>query len=158
MNSLDNDCYNIETFTVNIVVPNLNQVRVSGSGSVSVGDFTNQSSMSLMCSGSGKIDVNRFTGVNSWNAVISGSGLIRCNGIVDNVRSSNVNISGSGNYSGFNVLSKSTKVKISGSGNAEVYSPERLDVQISGSGNVGYRGYPFISQDISGSGNLNNRN
>lgn len=65
-----------------------------------------------------------------------------------------INITGTGNVSAFDLEVIDCTIRISGAGNCEVNVTESLDVLISGVGNVLYMGEPILNSDISGVGNV----
>ncbi|MGB8384273.1 MAG: head GIN domain-containing protein [Dermatophilaceae bacterium] len=82
---------------------------------------------------------------------ISGSGIITVDGTSD---AQEVRISGSGDYRGSKLTSRTATVQITGSGNASIMVSDRLDVQVSGSGTLAYSGNPQVTQSVSGSGKI----
>lgn len=149
----DNHCYKNYELTVNITVPKLNSASLSGSGSITFHDFDNQQgNLSLNISGSGSIFLSAFEGAENLNASISGSGDIKTSAAIPTLNTLDINISGSGNYEGFSLITNSCDANISGSGYCQVNVNDELDVKISGSGSVLYKGHPTITKSISGSG------
>lgn len=133
-----------------IQIPDIEAIRVSGSGKV-IGDNTFVSrNLDLDMSGSGVIDLATET-KNEVLANISGSGLIFLEG---DAKSANFYISGSGKIQGFNLEVDNSTIDITGSGRCETKAFNRLDVSISGSGNVYFKGRPTVKSRISGSGRL----
>lgn len=65
-----------------------------------------------------------------------------------------INILGSGNFSGFLLSTQDCQVDIVGSGDCEITVGSSLDVSIDGSGSVYYKGSPLIKDHISGSGRV----
>ena len=159
---------------IHITSPNITAITLSGTGSMITQGKIHSSNMDLTVSGTGVIETqdtvfassmsnnNSGTGTitfivegTSMNSTISGSGETTVSGFCN---SQPVNISGSGNFHGFNFMTDDASVTISGSGNAEVYANNSLDVNISGSGSVYYKGFPAITVHISGSGGVVNSN
>ncbi|MBR9922977.1 MAG: DUF2807 domain-containing protein [Bacteroidetes bacterium] len=134
---------------VYITVPEMNYVKLSGSGKIVSETFLNTEDFVLRLSGSGEIDL--ALEVEDIDGKISGSGEVKLEGIAE---SNDFSITGSGDIEAFGLETQKTEIKISGSGNAEILANEILDVKITGSGDVFYRGYPVISVDITGSGDL----
>ncbi len=140
-----------EDITVNISAPDLNSLRVSGSGNISTTGMLKPNSMDMDVSGSGNINVANIT-TNYIEANISGSGNIKVqNGTAAEEK---LKISGSGNLDLMNVAAKTATTTTSGSGDTKVKVSERLNVTISGSGSVYYIGQPAINTSISGSGKV----
>lgn len=156
---LRKDNYRNYELTVFITVPEIENIMLSGAGTVTVGDFIDQNSdLSLAIPGSGDIILNAFQDVNNINVDISGSGSIRVEGEVADVQKLDVEISGSGSFEGFPAESNNCDLNISGSGDCFVFVKNSLDVRISGSGNVYYKGNPSISQHVNSAGSINNWN
>lgn len=150
----NNDC--IEDFELAFVVtvPSINQLTLSGSGDVTVNDFSNQSELNIDATGSGDLIFNDFEGISILDIKIGGSGKVTGNNNISSLESLSVMSTGSGNYSGFAVSANDCNVKSSGSGKCEITAQNTLDVTISGSGDVSYKGTPTITQNITGSGKL----
>jgi len=125
------------------------QVVISGSASlnaesISVDEFTTR------INGSSKCRINNIN-ANRILSVINGTGDFYVSG---NVLEQGVDISGSGNYRGRDLVSDAARVEISGSGKTTIHAIAKLDVKISGSGKVIYHGSPSINQKVSGSGSI----
>jgi hypothetical protein len=151
----DKHCYKNYELTIFITVPNINAVSLSGSGSITINDFTGQqNNLSLDISGSGSIFLSAFDGAQNMSVEISGSGAITASADIPTLKTLDIKISGSGNYDGFSITSDDCDINIPGSGNCKVTVNNHLDVKISGSGNVFYKGHPSITSNITGSGEL----
>lgn len=139
--------------SVKIVVhsPDMNKLRVSGSGNIYPKTGITTNSMEISISGSGNIEVPAVMAQN-LTCRISGSGDIKIYG--GTVATQKLSISGSGDIETQELVSGDCSVDISGSGDADLYAAKTLDVTISGSGDVQYSGTPVINSKISGSGNL----
>lgn len=143
--------YNIKEHydvVVYLYTPVMNDIRLSGSGRITSGPFTNQNA-GVNISGSGSIDCEFIT--DNFDAVISGSGDLNITGTAVN---SELRISGSGSIDAFDMIQKNCNAKISGSGNIKTNVTDRLNVDISGSGSVYYLGDPVVNAHISGSGRV----
>jgi len=156
--SLENGCYNNYELTIYITVPNINKIYITGSGDITVNDFTNQGDLLVNISGSGDIDLNAFGSSENLSINISGSGTVVGNADFSALKELDINISGSGDYNGFPIKTDECEISIPGSGNCNVYVRDILDVTISGSGSVYYKGNPTVTQSISGSGSVINDN
>lgn len=143
---------NHEPMTVNIVCPELDGLRLSGSG-VITSEYFETGDFDVVVSGSGKIyadvDANRIDGN------VSGSGDIFLTGTA---RETDFNISGSGKIQSYDLEQEYCSATVSGSGNMYVNVSKTLDATISGSGKVFYVNNPTIHTRISGSGEVVNRN
>lgn len=135
---------------VYVTAPSLNNIDVSGSGSVSSSEkLAAANRLHIRVSGSG--DVKLDVDAPEVSTETSGSGNIILSGATRNLNSE---ISGSGEMQCFGLSSENAAVAISGSGSAEVFASKQLDVRVSGSGDVAYKGTPAINQHISGSGSV----
>jgi hypothetical protein len=140
-----------EPITIVIAAPEINSLRISGSGNINCAETLEAATMNLDISGSGNI---LLTAVNAdkLNANISGSGDSRINsGTIDEEK---LVISGTGNIKLQNVLAAKSIATISGSGNIYINVLQQLDATISGSGSVFYKGNPVVNITNSGSGKV----
>lgn len=151
-------CYDDYELTLNITVPDLNEVLLSGAGNITIGDFLDQGDLDLNISGSGVIFLNSFSGTQNLDVDISGSGEVQANSSFPSLERIDLNISGSGQFDGFLLETDECYIKVPGSGDSYVHVNEKLDVKISGAGNVYYKGFPEIDKDITGSGTVVNSN
>jgi hypothetical protein len=140
-----------EPITITVQSPELNRLRVSGSGNITATGLLNADDLEVDISGSGDIEladlVARYLDVD-----ISGSGDFK---VVSGMAPEELlRISGSGDIDVANVLAKSVISTTSGSGTTRVNVSEQLRVTISGSGNVHYKGQPSLSVFTSGSGKV----
>jgi len=116
------------TIILEISVPELEEIRLSGAGTV-------------------------LSAVPVEHIQLSGAGNIRCSGEKEKV---SVLLSGFGNIDLLDMQVNEADVRIAGNGNVKMHATERLDIVIPGMGNVYYRGKPSVSQDITGIGNIVN--
>jgi hypothetical protein len=147
--------FNDEKVTVNLTMPEIEGLGVSGSGKAKIMDPVKSNKLNLSVSGSGKLmtaDLN----VDELDCGISGSGdiILGSGGSID---SGTIGISGSGGFSGENVEIDHLRVSVSGSGNCHCKAGDSLDASISGSGNVTYVGDPKINARVSGSGHVRSK-
>lgn len=164
---------------IEITIPNLDILKLSGSGNLIVDDFTVQKDLDLSISGSGNITLNNIERATNLDLSISGSGNIILNNLkrtinldvnlsgsgdlkanrdITTLETLTIKNSGSGRYLGFIISCNNVSSNLSGSGKMELTANNSLDVAISGSGNVYYKGTPIITQNITGSGILINAN
>jgi hypothetical protein len=140
----------LSEITVYITIPHLSELKILGSGNIIIEDPFDGENLALHISGSGKIEILQ-SHFNTLRSDISGSGNIEVAGTAHH---HSVQISGSGQVLGQNLICHTATVKIAGSGNARIFAESNLNVTISGSGNVYYRGNPNIAVTITGSGKL----
>ena len=147
------ECMKNHELKIYITVPDINSVKVSGSGDIHMDEDTIilDHALEYTISGSGRIDA--LLDVTEVNTKISGSGDLNLAGLANK---NDISISGSGKIRAFDLISTDCEINVAGSGNAEVYVDGGiLDVKISGSGKVSYKGTPnSVNMDISGSGDL----
>jgi hypothetical protein len=147
--------FNNEKVTINLTMPELEGVGVSGSGKVEILDKIVADDLDFGVSGSGKLiasalDVDRFVcGISGSGDVILGSA-----GSIDR---GEISISGSGGFSGEGIEIDDLEVHISGSGNCRCRAGDNLEAYISGSGNITYSGNPKVDAKVSGSGHVRSK-
>ena len=144
-----------ERVTINLTMPAIEGVGVSGSGKVQIMDMVEADQLSLNVSGSGKLYTSGLN-VDELSCGISGSGdvILGSGGSIDN---GDISISGSGGFSGEEIEIDHLEVSISGSGNCRCRAGDSLDARVSGSGNVTYIGNPKVNARVSGSGHVRSR-
>jgi len=144
-----------ERVTINITMPEIEGLSVSGSGRAEIMDAVNSDDLNLSVSGSGKL-ITRAMEVDDLSCRISGSGdiLLEGNGTIDRAT---IAISGSGGFQGESIEIDHLKISISGSGNCYCKVGDSLDASISGSGNVTYLGDPRVNARVSGSGHVRSK-
>lgn len=151
---LDRCTWKHDELTIDITLPSLELIDISGSGDVrSTNTFPDQGNLDIEISGSGNVDLD-FEG-ETINSRISGSGDIRLAGTANRI---DQKISGSGKLKTFDMPCTEAKIKISGSGSAELTVSDDLEVNIAGSGDVYYKGNPALDINVSGSGEIINDN
>lgn len=144
------DCVrDVDNLTFYITVPDLNELKVSGSGKIISTNTFIGGDIELKISGSGEIDI--ALEADDIEVDISGSGKVFLEGIADEL---DLDITGSGDLRAFNLTAREGNIKISGSGDAEVRIEDRLDIRITGSGDVYYKGQPLLDISITGSGEV----
>ena len=129
----DEDYYNVRNnnIQVEIVVPQIEEVSINGSGDLSFKNFTGT----------------------TMDATINGSG--RITGEASTYSTVHLSINGSGNLRARGVQSQNASADISGSGNIDVTCLQKLVARISGSGSINYWGSPTdVDTQISGSGKV----
>ena len=144
-----------ERVTINLTMPEIEGLGVSGSGKAQIMDPVEADDLSLSVSGSGKLITSDLS-VDNLDCGISGSGdiILGSGGSVDN---GEISISGSGGFSGEGVEIDHLKVSISGSGNCRCRAGDSLEARVSGSGNVTYSGNPKVDARVSGSGHVRSK-
>lgn len=155
--------------TIDITVPHLEGVIVSGSGDININDFVDEKSLHISLRGSGDVNLNGFQGSEDIDIDIHGSGDvvadqmtgfdnlgIEINGSGDvelkntEVTNANIYTNGSGDCDCAGLMSKVSDIRISGSGGVDVQVEDELKVKIGGSGSVHYIGSPRVEMHIRG--------
>ena len=147
--------FNNKKVIVNITMPAVEGLSVSGSGQAEITDAVKADDFDLRVSGSGKLIINEIIADN-LECGISGSGDVIING-AGSINEAEISISGSGSYSGEELKLNSAEIHISGSGSCYCYVSETLEAHVSGSGNVTYNGNPKIDARVSGSGRVRSK-
>lgn len=115
---------------IEITVPKLESVKLSGSGDIVINDLDND----------------------FFEYELSGSGDLSAEGKVKDLE---LYLSGSGDIDTRNLVADDVYVKLSGSGDIKVYAKNSFDGKVSGSGDILYYGNPKkIDTKISGSGSI----
>jgi hypothetical protein len=115
---------------VEITVPSLERVTISGSGDIEISNLTGE----------------------YFECWISGSGNIKAQGRVQEVEAK---VSGSGEIDLGEVKAIKAYATISGSGDIRVYASAKFDGSVSGSGDIFYYGDPLqTDRHVSGSGKI----
>lgn len=155
---VSNDTWEIETdkcvrdignMKVYITMPEIEYLKISGSGKIIGQNEFIVGDIELKISGSGDMDL--LMDADDVKASISGSGEMWLEGSGDLL---DFKISGSGDLNAFNFPCNDIDIRISGSGDARVHALDNLDVNITGSGDVYYKGNPSIDFSVTGSGDL----
>lgn len=156
---LENGCYTgNSSLIIDIEIPILNTARTEGSGNINIGDIITEVVLKVNTSGSGNIKLDGNIGAEEVYAISEGSGNIDILGAFEDLYYLDVNLSGSGNFSGFPAVANESEIDIEGSGNCSVSVEDILNVRIEGSGDVYYKGNPIINANISGSGKVKSAN
>ncbi|HAH25741.1 MAG TPA: hypothetical protein DCL77_18620 [Prolixibacteraceae bacterium] len=142
--------------TINITMPEINALGVSGSGDIIADDQIKSKTLDLAVSGSGNIKLEDLAAERVKSA-ISGSGNIVVSGKTT-AQDLSVVISGSGNFKGMDYSANDVSVKVVGSGNVGIEAKNNLYIRLAGSGNVTYKGKPSIDQSTTGSGSVRSSN
>jgi Putative auto-transporter adhesin, head GIN domain len=159
--------------TIDIWLPTLKKVAITGSGNVTgLDQFSGASTLEVSIAGSGNIDLQADADVVKTSITGSGDialattasrvdGLITGSGRMDlrgTCTHEDFEITGSGNIHAYDLLSENSNVAISGSGSMELQVSGHLSIVISGSGDVYYKGTPTIDSQVTGSGSVKHVN
>ncbi|OQV20731.1 hypothetical protein BV898_05312 [Hypsibius exemplaris] len=117
----------------------LNEIHLTGSGSIKVHPTLNITSLVLRNSGSGSVVASSVFASNSVRVGLSGSGEIKVSG---STNKANLTLSGSGSFYGLDLQTTGVVAVMSGSGNGEISVSSQLKATLTGSGSLRYRGNP----------------
>jgi hypothetical protein len=140
---------------IQITMPTVEGLSVSGSGDINGITPINTGSLSLRVSGSGDIIIPVLT-VDNLDVTISGSGDIGVAG-KGTAKDAKVRVSGSGDVELKGIVFQNADISISGSGDAYIEASEVLNARVVGSGDIVYSGNPLIDAKVSGSGRIRNK-
>lgn len=133
-----------------ITVSSLEAITVQGSGTVTAPDIEAET-FELVVSGSGEISLHGLTSDQLW-VRITGSGDGEVSGSTNHLM---LDVRGSGDYLGEEMIATTADVDVSGSGNATLNVTDHLEAVVSGSGSIIYHGEPAsVDSSISGSGEV----
>jgi len=137
---------------VYVTMEQINDLSISGSGSINNETPIVANKLRLDISGSGSILISDLK-AEEISSEVSGSGSIKLSG-KEQVSMHKMEVSGSGDIYVNELKTADVNVNISGSGTCKVFATEKLRVDVSGSGDVYYVGKPVINADVSGSGKV----
>ncbi len=156
---------------VNLTMPTLKKVVLSGSGDIKIGTFVNLNELEVSLDGSGDIDSDGVLEVNGLAefeidgsgdidlklkaeeviAVLDGSGDFNLEGTTNKFKAT---LDGSGDIKAYKLESLNCEAYLEGSGNIKVYASKNLKATLEGSGDISYRGEPSVEAQIDGSGSI----
>jgi hypothetical protein len=132
-----------------ITSPNLDQVELRGAGRALIGRLKSDQ-LVVSVDGAGDVRLtNQMLG--ACRIKIAGAGNIKAAGIATTQQ---IDITGTGNFSGEQFVGETVKVNIAGAGRAKVHATEDLAVDIGGIGSVTYVGEPRIRPNVQGLGRV----
>lgn len=138
------------TVTVRIQAPNLERAEVSGSVDLRTLGTITPTRFRMGLSGAGKCDIGIET--TELSVSTSGSSDVVLRGTAQSLE---LQMSGSGDVSAFELAAQDVSVSTSGSANVEVSASRRIEASTSGSSNIRYRGAPTdVNMSTSGSGKI----
>jgi hypothetical protein len=146
--------WNNSKVIINVTMPQVEGLSVSGSGDIKGVTPINSKSLNLRISGSGDIIIPILS-VEDLDVSISGSGDV---GVAGKGEASSVKarISGSGDVEVKGILFENADISISGSGDTYLEASKNLRARVVGSGDITYSGNPLIDAKVTGSGTIRN--
>ncbi len=140
-----------EDIEVVLVVPNIKQVELIGTGKIIAEQSFRQNDITIINKGTGTIKFDDLK-VDSLYTSSEGTGKIQLSG--GEIRVINAQITGTGDLELYQLPGLNVIAKITGAGNMYTTAIEKLNATITGSGNVYYKGSPEIQKEITGSGQV----
>ncbi len=137
--------------TVNISLPKLAALSMSGAPDATISGIIEGDVFRLDVSGASSIEIEDID-VDKFSADLSGASDLTVH--QGAVRKADFKISGAGNIKAFGMQTETARTSISGAGNSELNVISRLDAVISGAGSVEYKGDPVVSKHVSGVGSV----
>ncbi|MFI5220054.1 MAG: GIN domain-containing protein [Bacteroidia bacterium] len=139
-----------ENGEAHVTVKNLEEVEISGNGSVEAENTIDTRNLKLIISGLGKIEMP--VKAEKINTIISGKGNIELSGSANEL---DATISGAGKVEAEKLQVSKSDISISGAGKIYLDVKDDLNVEVSGVGSVKYINEPArISKSISGIGKI----
>ena len=142
------DLQNTRPIQYFLTVENLDNIEVSSSGDIEVGNL-NSNSLSIRSNSSGDIKIDGLDGT-SLDVKISSSGEVKISN--GQIQEQNIDISSSGDYQAEDLASSTAKIDPTSSGSATVWVSDRLSGSLSSSGNIYYAGNPKVNVRLTSSG------
>jgi hypothetical protein len=144
--------YSFKKLIVDIYCRAINDVLITGSGSLELVDKLETSSLRMNIAGAGGIDGS--IDCNTLDIHVSGSGDISLKGNVDN---GYIAIIGSGDFRGEELKMNEATLILSGTGRMNGWVENDLTIVNSGTGSITYRGNPLTDISNSGFGKVTKR-
>lgn len=155
--------------TIKVPFKKLDEVKFSGSGTISSNDALNSDNFNVSMNGSGKVELN--ISAKNVNGSLNGSGKLELklnatetkmelNGSGKVILQGKTNnfvgeVHGSGELNGSELVSQNSDVNVHGSGNLKIHTTELLKANVHGSGKIKYKGDPKkVDKNVDGSGSI----
>ena len=151
----DNINYRHTSTTLNITLPAINNINVTGSSRFAISNFNDLSNLTVKNTGSMDMLFSNFTNLNEFHLKNTGSLKFRANGTIQKFFISN---SGSQKISCFDFITNKCTISNSGSGRIEVFCNDSLNITNTGSIDIYYKGHPSLIIHDTGSGHIENAN
>jgi hypothetical protein len=126
-----------KSVTITIYFKDIDEVAISGVGSLKMTDEYNADEFTAILRGTGDMNLNLRT--SSLEANVYGTGNMEVEGRTQSVI---IKVEGVGAFDGFDFESSTCTVTVSGVGAAEVYASETLNATINGVGSIRFKGDP----------------
>ena len=130
--------------SIHITIPftSLDNVSLTGSGSILTNDQIKSDQFEAEISGSGEMNLD--IDVNRVNAKVNGSASIKIIGTATDLE---IKVIGSGDFDGGSLISQNVEANVTGSGEALVVAKSSIKARVYGSGDIEYLGTPSTSDN-----------
>ena len=132
-----------------VTSPALDQIDLRGAGRALIGRLKSDQ-LVVTVDGAGDVRLTNQT-LGACRIKLAGAGNVKAAGIAT---TQEIDITGTGNFSGEQFVGETAKVSISGAGRAKVHATQDLAVEIGGVGSVTYVGDPRITPNVGGLGRV----
>jgi hypothetical protein len=138
--------HNYSKLNVDLVLPELSALRLSGACEAVLGDGFTGSTLALELSGAGRV-TGRID-YRGLSLVCTGSGLVRLTGRAESL---DLSLTGASEFDGSRLASNRVKATGTGACRLKVRAAERLDASVQGASSLVYYGSPALQIKTSGS-------
>jgi len=145
---------NLGKIKIYIIVTNLEEVSLAGSGDVYADGTIKNDELELNIAGSGNMYFKKLE-VDNLELNIAGNGNISVAG--KTVKKGEINIAGSGNIESENLEIEKLAISVAGSGDVNCNVSQKLKASIAGSGDIYYSGKAVIDVESVGSGKVKSK-
>ena len=171
--SLEPGTYLNYELEVQVTMPDLNAVVLSGSGDIRLGTFVDLDDVKIELEGSGDIETVEESVIESISTLevvldgsgdidlkckaedlkteLEGSGDIDLEGVAENHY---IELDGSGDIDAYDLEAINAEANLDGSGSIRLYASKNLNANLDGSGDITYKGEPKVEASLDGSGNI----
>lgn len=147
-------CFSSYNLDIIVTVSDLKSVQISGTGEVTLEEFTNSEELNVTSSGSSNITINKFEIASTLNIINSGSGTITIEDDFPMLGFYKIITSGSSAFYGCLLSVDTCQVLSSGSSTISVNAEELITGTISGTTTLQYLSSPLINVTTSGSATI----
>lgn len=134
-----------------LVVKNLEDIHMSGAGSLTGKGRIKFNNLGLRLAGAGDVDFDDLL-IDDLRVSLAGAGDVRLAGEAKTVK---LSVAGAGDVAAEKMKAKIVSVSIAGAGDARIWATEELSVSIAGAGSVSHWGKARITrQSIAGVGSI----
>ncbi len=126
-----------KSVTIKVYFKSLENVSLSGVGSVKANDIITATSFTATLRGTGSMDI--YLKCSEFTGNMFGTGVLTVGG---STNSGVVRVEGVGTFDGYEFVTTDMNITVSGVGGAKVYATDKLIATINGVGSIKYKGDP----------------